>query len=96
MKPNAFNALHQLQKRLKLGEHLDGIMSAWDSPKTIKSIFGMSPAESQAVQNLVHFIPPLAVQKFQRAVAEYGIVRGPISHAGLASEALRVWFSANY
>ena len=89
-KPNAFNALHQLQRRLKQGETAESVLGANESSKTLRSLFGFSQQEGAAVQNLVHHIPASCKAVLEGAVATYGIVRGPVTHGALASPAIRL------
>lgn len=91
-KPNCFNALHQLRRRLKLGESVTQIIGSYEAGKAPKNIFGMTPAESAAVVNLVHHIPQVAQEVFAKAVCEFGMVKGPITHAGIAAPCMRVNF----
>ena len=43
-----------------MGETLDQVVGSYESGKAPKHIFGMTPAESAAVVNLVHHIPQAA------------------------------------
>ena len=90
-KPNCFNALHQLSRRLKQGEKLSVVIANFDS-KGPKSVCGLGPSESGALVNLVHHLPLECRSIFGKAVAEFGIVKGPVTHAALAAHALRVGF----
>ncbi|CAK9104678.1 Uncharacterized protein SCF082_LOCUS48825, partial [Durusdinium trenchii] len=92
-KPNAFNALHQLQRRLKHGETVEQVIGHMETGKSLKSIFGLSGAEGAAVFNLVHHLPTACKNIYERGVAEFGIVKGPITHAGLGCHAMRVNFA---
>lgn len=89
-KPNAFNALHQLKRRLKLGESVTQVVGSYESGKAPRAIFGMTPAETAAVVNLIHHLPPAATDVLAKGVAEYGIIKGPITHAGIAAPSMRV------
>ena len=91
-KPNAFNALHQLSRRLKHGEKLSAIVGNLDSGKIPRSIFGMGAGETSAVINLVHHLPLECRQIFGAAVAEFGIVKGPVTHAAIGAPSIRVGF----
>lgn len=91
-KPNCFNALHQLRRRLKMGETLDQVVGSYESGKAPKHIFGVTPAESAAVVNLVHHIPQAAQEILAKAVCEFGMVKGPITHAAIAAACIRVNF----
>ena len=90
-KPNCFNALHQLSRRLKQGEKLSAIVANFDN-KGPKSVCGLGASESGALVNLVRHLPLECRSIFGRAVAEFGIVKGPVTHAALAALALRVGF----
>ena len=72
------------------GADKDEIVRNWSSPKTVKSVFGMGDAEAQAVIALVTRIPREARDILAKSVMRHGMVRGPISHAGLGSDAIRV------
>ena len=89
-KPNAFTALHQLQRRLRHGETLEQALGALQSAKSLKAIFGLSQAEGAAVVNLVSHIPAAAKEILEIAVSEFGMVRGPITHAGLGAASFRL------
>ena len=91
-KPNCFNALHQLSRRLKHGEKLSAVVGNFDSGKYPKSVFGMGPAESAAVINLVHHLPLECREILGKAVAEFGIAKGPVTHAAIGSPNFRVGF----
>eukprot|EP00435_Cladocopium_sp_Y103_P013890 s1776_g3.t1 len=91
-KPNCFNALHQIARRCKQGEKLSAVVGNFDSGKYPKSVFGMGPGESGAVVNLVHHLPLECRQILGNAVAEFGIARGPVTHAAIASVNIRVGF----
>ena len=92
-KPNCFNALHQLSRRLKQGEKLSAVVGSADAgSKVSKSIFGMGLAESGAVVNLVHHLPLECRAVFGKAVAEFGIAKGPVTHAALAAHQIRVGY----
>ncbi|CAE7328154.1 unnamed protein product [Symbiodinium necroappetens] len=91
--PNAFNSLHQLYRRVKHGETVEDIVHAYQAPKSVKSVLGMGPAESQALVNLVHFIPKQAQAILSMAAVEFGMKRGVISHAGLGCAAMRVGYA---
>ena len=87
--PNAFNTYHQLQRRLKHGESVEGIVKAYENPRSVKSVLGMGPAESQAVVNLVHFLPKPAKEILARAAVEFGMRKGVLSHAALGCQHMR-------
>ena len=92
-KPNAFNHLHQLHKKLRLGGSLDAMISQWQSPKHAKEIYGMGPTEASAVIHLMRGIPMEAVSRLQAAAAKHGMVRGVFTHAALASKSITVGFT---
>ncbi len=75
-----------------MGESVNQIIGSYESGKAPKNIFGMTPAESAAVVNLVHHIPQAAQDIFGKAVCEFGMVKGPITHAALAAPCIRVNF----
>ena len=81
-KPNAFNHLHQLKRKLKLcsreGMNLDSYH------KEFADRFGLTPAESAATEVLVQ-LPNEVVMKLSRAAATYGMWRGPFSHQALGA-----------
>lgn len=91
-KPNCFNALHQLKRRCLQGETMQQVVGSYETGKTPRSIFGMGPAESGAIVNLVHHLPYEAIQCLGRGVADYGIVKGPVTHAAIAATCFRLGF----
>ena len=88
--PNAFNTLHQIARRCKHGESLEAVVKAYENPKSVRSILSMGPSESQAVVNLVHFIPADVKEELARAAVMYGMRKGVLSHAALGCQAMRV------
>ncbi|CAK9095039.1 unnamed protein product [Durusdinium trenchii] len=91
-KPNCFNALHQIYRRLKQGKKLSSVVGNFDSGKIPKSIFGMGAQESGAIVNLVHHLPLECRAIFGNAVAEFGIAKGPVTHAAIAAPHIRVGY----
>lgn len=90
-KPNAFNALHQLQRRLKQGDTVEQVLKAMEGKNGLKA-FGFSAGEGAAVVNLVHHIPVSCKDIFAAAVSEFGIVKGPLTHAALGHVCMRPGF----
>lgn len=92
-KPNAFNHLHQLQRKLALGESLDKMISQWQNPKVARAVYGMGATEATAVINLMKFIPVSCVERLRLMATKYGMVKGPITHQALASKAICVGYT---
>ena len=65
-------------------------MNQLQSAKSLKAIFGLSQAEGAAVQNLVSYLPATVKDIFAHAVAEFGIIRGPITHGGIGCQTFRL------
>ena len=88
-KPNCFNALFQLQRRMVQGQPLQEILGNYAGVKSSRlSILGMSPAESAAVVNLVHHLPTEATRLLEHSARQHGMFKG----AFMASHELRVGF----
>ena len=87
--PNCFNILHQIEKQNKLGVATNTALKFMQTPKTLKSVFGIGAGEADACCNLLS-IPTEARETFKAAAREFGVVRGPVNHNGLASEFLLV------
>lgn len=66
------------------------ILKNWANPKIVKSVFGMGDAEAQAVIALCTRIPREARNTLAKVVMKHGMVRGPVSHAGIGCESMRV------
>lgn len=90
-KPNCFVHLHMANKKLRLGQRRDEILHQWQSPKLVKAL-GMGDAEAGAVVNLLCHMSKSALDTLSGAAARFGMVKGPVSHAGLASHAFRLGF----
>lgn len=90
-KPNAFNAMHQLQRRLKQGDTMEQVLKVMEGKQGLKA-FGFSAGEGAAVVNLVHHIPPSCREIFAAAVCEFGIIKGPVTHAALGHPCMRPGF----
>lgn len=90
-KPNAFNALHQLQRRLKQGDTVEQVLKAMEGKQGLKA-FGFSAGEGAAVVNLVHHIPVSSKDIYAAAVSEFGMVKGPLTHAALGHACMRPGF----
>ena len=56
----------------------------------------MQPSAAEAVMNLLSHVPRHVRQRLHHAVSNYGMNRGPVTHAFLGSKALRVGFSQPY
>ena len=87
MKPNAFNYLFQIEKKCCMYK---------SDPRTQMNIFrdcisdyNLSTSEADAVENLLLHVHPSAKLALAKIAATYGMIKGPISHSGIASRALR-------
>jgi hypothetical protein len=92
-KPNAFNHLHQLQRKLALGESLEKMMQQWQNPKVARAVYGMGIYESAAVLNLYKSIPAATVDYMRLAATKYGMIKGPLTHASIGCKAICVGYS---
>ena len=90
VKPNAFNYLFQIMKKVKL--HASDPRTQNDAFRAASTDYGLSRAEHDAVENLLLHISPPARDFLTRLGSTYGMVKGPISHQGIASKALRATF----
>lgn len=79
-----------LQRKILLGSSATDIVATWSNPKIVKNVFGLGAAEAAAVINLAMHIPDECVKKLAKAVEKYGMVRGPVTHAAIGSDAFRV------
>ena len=91
-KPNCFNALHQLNRRLKHGEAPEQVLKSMEG-KTGLIAFGFSAGEGAAVINLVNHIPVECKEIYEAGAALHGMNKGPITHAGLGHQCMRVGFA---
>lgn len=89
-KPNAFNHIHQMNKKVLLGGAQEEMLAELTNPKTVKSVLGIGDMEAKAVLNMTTQMPSEAVRIFRRAANAHGMVRGVISHAGLSHRLLGV------
>lgn len=92
-KPNAFNHLHQLQRKLAIGESLDKMMQQWQNPKTARAVYGMGSYEAAAVLNLFKSIPADTVNYMRLVAAKYGMIKGPLTHGAIGCKAICVGYS---
>lgn len=91
LKPNAFTYLHQLQKKMRIwrSEAREQMVAF----RSCVAEFQLTKAEIDAVENLLMYLPSKAVYRLNKVASSYGMYKGPITHAGLASKALRLGFS---
>lgn len=92
-KPNAFNHLHQLHRKLAVGESLDKMLQHWQNPKVARSVYGMGGFEAAAVLNLFKSIPAHTVEVMRLAATKYGMIKGPLTHGAIGCKAICVGFS---
>ena len=55
--------------------------------------YQLTKAEADAVESLLLHIPESASVKLSKLAATHGMIKGPITHAGIASKALRLNYS---
>jgi hypothetical protein len=91
-KPNCFNHLHHIKRKQCLGMNAGDILEAWENPKFLKEIYGLGPLEASAVKNLLLNMTDEIVSFIAGCVAQFGIVRGPFSHAALGAAAMAIGF----
>ena len=89
-RPNAFNFLHQLERKVMLGGIMFEAVHQLTTPKICKKVYGLGDQEAGAVVNLACNMPKEVVHAYAAAVAKYGMVRGPITHGGLASSSITI------
>ena len=86
-KPNCFNYLFQILKKTRI--HQSDLRSQYDVFRNAAYEYGLSKAEHDAVENLLLHVSPQTREALSKFASTYGMVRGPITHAGVASKALR-------
>jgi hypothetical protein len=91
-KPNRFNALPQLNRRLKHEESPEQVLKSMEGKAGLKA-FGFSAGEGAAVINLVNHIPVECKEIYEVGAALHGMNKGPITHAGLGHQCMRVGFA---
>ena len=55
--------------------------------------YQLTKAEADATENIVLHVPEGALHKLSKLAATFGMTKGPITHAGIASKALRLGWS---
>ena len=86
-KPNAFNHLHQLDRKIKLGVKKEGAIEQFSHPKFAQGAFGIGKGEAQALVVLAS-LPPKCVDILKSAAVKYGMSKGPLTHAAMGYEGL--------
>ena len=86
-RPNAFNFYHQVKKKVALGISMDRLKEEWTTSRRGRNIYNIGVAESSAVANLINGIPAAAAEILQLAACKWGVVKGPMTHAGIGCEA---------
>ena len=86
-RPNAFNLYHQVKKKAALGISMDRLKEEWTTSRRGRHIYNIGVADSSAVANLVNGIPTAAAEILQLAACKWGVVKGPMTHAGIGCEA---------
>ena len=87
VKPNCFVFLHQILKQTQL--HESDPRTQYECFKTAASDFGLSRSEFEAVENLLMHISGPCRDKLAKMASSWGMIKGPITHGGVASKALR-------
>jgi hypothetical protein len=94
IKPNAFNNLHQIERKMKLsGSTTESTISAMTAQAMLQE-FGLTHAEADATLNLALYVPAAPKKALTKAACTWGMWRGPFSHAFLACPALRLGYMA--
>jgi hypothetical protein len=89
VKANAFNNLHQVERKLKLrGGSPSDLMTV-----STLSEFGLTAAESEATKNMLCWTPATCKKMLAKAASTHGMWRGPFSHAYLGAPSIRIGFS---
>ena len=86
-KPNCFTYVHQIDKRVQLYDC--GPRQQLTAFKEAATQFNLSKGESDAVENLLLHISPATREMLTKMSSTFGMVKGPITHSGIASKALR-------
>jgi ElaB/YqjD/DUF883 family membrane-anchored ribosome-binding protein len=96
-RPNCWNHIHQLEKRVRLGAIAEDIRKEWENPKQLKQVYGIGETEAQAVCNVYNHLESNTIEIYKRAAARHGMHRGPITHSGLACRAIgKGWCGVDY
>jgi hypothetical protein len=85
-RPNAFNHLHHVLKKQKLGSTPESALNMHQQSHLIQ-VLGIGRFEAKAVMNLIKINDSLR-RTLAAAAATYGVHSGPMNHAALASDAL--------
>lgn len=85
-RPNAFNHLHHVLKKQKLGSTPESALNMHQQSQLIQ-VLGIGRFEAKAVMNLIKINDSLR-RTLAAAAATYGVHSGPLNHAALASDAL--------
>ena len=88
--PNCFNHLHQMRKMEVLGCNSGNDAVDWNKKTSVMRAFNIGPAEAAAALNLARHLTQDFVENMQRLVQRHGFIRGPLTHAALALECIRV------
>ena len=92
-RPNCFNNLHLVRKKMELSPELDPEKWFESLGKgALKSIFGLTAAETNATVNLITHMTPKVISLLSDAAARYGMWKGPFSHQAVACAALRIGY----
>ncbi|CAE7199295.1 unnamed protein product [Symbiodinium sp. CCMP2456] len=86
-KPNCFTYVHPIDKRVQLYDY--DPRQQLNTFKEAATQFNLSRGESDAVENLLLHISPASREMLTKMSSTFGMVRGPITHSGIASKALR-------
>lgn len=84
-RPNAFTWLHQITRLSKAGQSVENSMSRWQEVSSIACALSIGPEEAKAALNLSKHCSASFVSEMRRLVVKYGMFRGPVTHAALAS-----------
>ncbi|CAK0897218.1 unnamed protein product, partial [Prorocentrum cordatum] len=87
-RPNCFKWLHQVHKKLLLGASEKDVINLWKDAKEVKTVYGIGQGEATAVVNLCRGIPKEATDVLKNAAAKWGVVKGPVTHAGIGCPAI--------
>ena len=86
--PNAFNHLHQIERKVKLGVKREMCIEQLRTPKVAQSVFGIGKTEAEALVNIAANMDSASVDILRNGATRFGMAKGPISHAGLACAAI--------
>ena len=97
VRPNAFVHLYQVKMMVQAsGLDAETALSRWSEVSEVSKLLAISQDEARAAANLAVKVPGEVVQVLQDAVQKYGLQRGPVSQAILASPIICLGYSPSH